>query len=257
MLSVSRKTREVFGNITDIQNLVDVMASDIRRAVTDAEVQGGELSPQTSAVEPCISTDSPGLQYEQDSLSNMSPADELSKNSSFLLNQKFTKDDALKNCGDWVDNQSSHIEKKNEGSRPSQKRKQAPLCEEQCDSPDENDDADSVVSSACRNKRRRKAVKMKDEQLDLQCEWQDCDYVTCNLDQFVRHVSLHIPHLEVKVNEDQEGNGFVVYPRILPASISIDDVMCPVIHLFILTPVPCSNIPDEFIGLKIGNRDGN
>jgi hypothetical protein len=61
MFSVSRKTREVFGNITDIQNSVDQMASDVRRAVTDTEVQGGELSPQTSAVEPCISTDSPGI----------------------------------------------------------------------------------------------------------------------------------------------------------------------------------------------------
>lgn len=37
------------------------MASDIRRAVTDTEVQGGEVSPQTSAVEPCISADSPGI----------------------------------------------------------------------------------------------------------------------------------------------------------------------------------------------------
>jgi hypothetical protein len=141
----------------------------------------------------------------------MSPVDELSKNSPFLLNQKFTKDDALKNCGDWVDNQSSHMEEKNEDSRPSQKRKQAPLHEDQCNSPDENDDADSIVSSACGNKRRRKAIKLKDEQLDLQCEWRNCDYLTCNLDQFVRHVSLHIPHLEVKVNEDQEGNGSVVY----------------------------------------------
>jgi hypothetical protein len=51
----------VFGSITDIQNPVDLMASDIRRAVTDTEVQGGEVSPQTSAVEPCISADSPGI----------------------------------------------------------------------------------------------------------------------------------------------------------------------------------------------------
>jgi hypothetical protein len=61
MFSVSRKTREVFGNITDKQNSVDVMDSDIRRAVTDTEGKGGELSPETSAVEPCISTDSPGI----------------------------------------------------------------------------------------------------------------------------------------------------------------------------------------------------
>jgi hypothetical protein len=61
MFSASKKTREVFGNITDKQNSVDLMDSDIRRAVTDTEGKGGELSSQTSALEPCISTDSPGI----------------------------------------------------------------------------------------------------------------------------------------------------------------------------------------------------
>jgi hypothetical protein len=77
---------------------------------------------------------------------------------------------------------------------------------EECDSPDENDDDDdAMMSSTGANKRKRRMVKLKDEQLDLRCEWQDCDYDTCNLDHFVRHVSLHIPYLGVKVNEEHEG----------------------------------------------------
>jgi hypothetical protein len=64
---------------------------------------------------------------------------------------------------------------------------------------------DSSETSISKEQRKSKKIKLKEEQLDLQCEWRDCDYRTCNLDHFVRHVSLHIPHLEVKVNEDQEG----------------------------------------------------
>jgi hypothetical protein len=143
----------------------------------------------------------------------MSPVDESSRNSPFLLDEN---DDPLKIPIDRVDSQSAEMEEEKEDSRLSQKRKQAPPQEEQCDSPDENDDADSIVSSACGKKRRRKAIKLKDELLDLQCEWRDCDYLTNNLDQFVRHISLHIPHLEVKVNEDQEGNSSVLFPIFLP-----------------------------------------
>jgi hypothetical protein len=31
----------------------------------------------------------------------------------------------------------------------------------------------------------------------------------------VRHVSLHIPHVEVKLNEDQEGTGSVLFSHML------------------------------------------
>jgi hypothetical protein len=70
----------------------------------------------------------------------------------------------------------------------------------------------SLVNEA---KCKAKAVKLKEEQLDLQCEWRDCDYRTCNLDHILRHVSLHIPHLEVKLNEDQEGTGCVLFNHML------------------------------------------
>jgi hypothetical protein len=59
------------------------------------------------------------------------------------------------------------------------------------------DENDNTELCACGNKH-----KQKDEQLNLQCKWRDCDCVTHNLDHFVHHINLHI---EVKENEDQEG----------------------------------------------------
>lgn len=139
-------------------------------------------------------------------MSSVSPFGEVFRNSPYLLSEKFTESDAPTNCADYADSQSSHMQEKNEDCKPSQKRKQAPVHEEQSDSTDENDDSDSTVASACGKKKcRGKVIKLKDEKLDLQCEWQECDYRTSNLDHFVRHVSLHIPHLEVKVIENQEG----------------------------------------------------
>lgn len=131
---------------------------------------------------------------------SMLPVDAASTNSSFSLRQSFTKADALKKCGDWVDSQSCHMQRKDVDCKAKGKKRH----EEECDFPVGDGDSDSAVS-ACGNKRKRKMVKLKDEQLNLQCEWRDCSYVTCNLDHFVRHVSLHIPHLDVKENEDEEG----------------------------------------------------
>jgi hypothetical protein len=50
-------------------------------------------------------------------------------------------------------------------------------------------------------------IKLKDMQLNMQCEWQNCNYCTSNLTHFMEHVSFHIPHLEFKENGDHpEGN---------------------------------------------------
>lgn len=126
--------------------------------------------------------------------------------------------DGLIHYTDYVDSQASHVVMKNEVCSPSEERKEAAVYEERCDSTDTSDDSASVVPSACEKKRKAKAIKLKDERLDLQCEWRDCDYRTGNLDHFVRHVSLHIPHLEVKMTDDQEGRDSVVFPMILSAS---------------------------------------
>ncbi|PNF17531.1 hypothetical protein B7P43_G16827 [Cryptotermes secundus] len=123
-----------------------------------------------------------------------------SKMSSMSPSDEGPEGDGLAHCADYVDSQSSDIVMKNEVCR-----KEAPVYEERCDSTDSSDDSASVAPSACVKKRKAKAIKLKDERLDLQCEWRDCDYRTGNLDHFVRHVSLHIPHLEVKMTDDQEG----------------------------------------------------
>lgn len=64
---------------------------------------------------------------------------------------------------------------------------------------------DSV--SECGTKRRRLAVPIKDEILNLVCKWKNCHEVTTSMDRFVKHVSEHIPELEIELNE----NGCQVY----------------------------------------------
>ena len=71
---------------------------------------------------------------------------------------------------------------------------------------DETSDTNSSVSSIFGKKRKRKMIRLKNMQLNMRCEWQNCDYCTSNLTHFVEHVSFHIPHLEIKENNDQEGN---------------------------------------------------
>jgi hypothetical protein len=61
MIIVCGNKRKVFGNITDKQNTVDVMDSGVCKAIMDTEVKEAELSPQTSAVELCSSSNSPGI----------------------------------------------------------------------------------------------------------------------------------------------------------------------------------------------------
>ncbi|PNF20108.1 hypothetical protein B7P43_G04791 [Cryptotermes secundus] len=112
----------------------------------------------------------------------------------------------LENYADCMDSQSSDMEDNNLVCNASEERKQSPVFEELCDFTVASDYSDSTLPPACVEKMHKgKIIKLKEEQLDLQCGWRDCDYRTSNLDQFVRHVSFHLPHLEVKLNKDQEG----------------------------------------------------
>jgi hypothetical protein len=139
--------------------------------------------------------------------------DELFGWSPFQLCEEYTETDAVSSYTDCVNSQLYDMDMQIEVCSPSEERKQTPIHEERCVS------ADVIVPSACEEKKHKFRVKkLKDEQLDLQCGWRDCDYRTSNLDHFVRHVSFHLPHLEVKVYEDQKGTGSVLFPRILPAS---------------------------------------
>jgi hypothetical protein len=146
---------------------------------------------------------------------SISAFDELFGTSPLPPSGEVSEADALANCAECADNESSQIHEKKEDFATSQKRKR-------CDSTDASHDSDSAFPASCVEKKHRgKVIKLKDEHLDLQCEWRDCDYRTSNLYHFVHHVSLHIPHPEVKVNEEQVGTGSVVFPRILLMSCSM------------------------------------
>jgi len=96
--------------------------------------------------------------------------------------------------------QSSNMHDRSFDHRSEQKVREAAL------HADETSDTSSSMSSTFGKKRKRKMIRLKNMQLNMRCEWQNCDYCTSNLTHFVWHVSFHIPHLEVKENDDQEGN---------------------------------------------------
>jgi hypothetical protein len=171
---------------------------------------------------------------------SMQEFDDLFGITPFLLSDETTGADWVEQYGNYVDSQSSHMDMRNEVCSASEEWEQAPVYEEftvasdssgstlpaACDSsgntlPAACDSSGSTVPSACGEKKRKgRIIKLKDEPLDLQCGWQDCNYRSSNLDHFVRHVSFHLPHLGVKLNKDEEGTGSVVFPRLLPASSS-------------------------------------
>jgi hypothetical protein len=72
-----------------------------------------------------------------------------------------------------------------------------------------------LVSEECCAPSSSGRIKLIEEKLDLQCEWRGCNYRICSLHEFVSHVSLHIPHLEVRQTEGQEGTGSVVFSHVL------------------------------------------
>ena len=68
---------------------------------------------------------------------------------------------------------------------------------------DSDTDFDSV--SQCGTKRRRTAKAMKDEKLDMLCEWKDCTFRNTSTKRFLDHVGKHIPELEIKIIGDESG----------------------------------------------------
>jgi hypothetical protein len=102
-------------------------------------------------------------------------------------------------CDDWESIQSFHTQQTNDRRGTLRMGKRAPRHEEQ-----RNPIGNVITLSTNENKSTRRIIKLKDEPLDLQCEWRDCDYRSDNLENFVLHVSLHMPHLEIRVNEAQE-----------------------------------------------------
>ncbi|KAJ9576162.1 hypothetical protein L9F63_006984 [Diploptera punctata] len=168
------------------------MDSQLQSALQETQMQtiGDDINSSTNVFDPCISGNEEGMQCGPENGLDFS-----------LPQNTFTKADAMKNCGTWVDSQRQLQEARRS------KRKRSGDEEDGCDSPDENelDGTASMVSSRCTNRQRPKYIRLKDEKLNLKCDWQDCDFTSTDVDTFVRHVSLHIPHLDVRMNEDNEG----------------------------------------------------
>ncbi|PNF23497.1 hypothetical protein B7P43_G06515 [Cryptotermes secundus] len=140
------------------------------------------------------------------SMASISSFDDLFGIGPFPIDDYDTVANGLENYADYVDSQSSNMEDNNLVCSALEERNQSPVYEEWCDFTVMSNYSDSTLSPACIEKKcKDKKIKLKEEQLDLQCGWRDCDHRTSNLDHFVRHVSFHLPHLEVKLNKDQEG----------------------------------------------------
>lgn len=101
-------------------------------------------------------------------------------------------------CNIWVKSQS-------ELGFPSAPNLKRPA---DCD-PEECCETDSEFDSVseCGGKRRRVAVQVKNEVLNLVCQWKNCSFKTPSIDRFVSHVASHVPDLVIKHN----GNGQQVY----------------------------------------------
>jgi hypothetical protein len=93
--------------------------------------------------------------------------DDLFGTNASLLDEIFAEVEVSTDSADCVDSQSSNMDEMNED------QEQAPLCEEQCDSADESSNSDSIVSACGAEQRVKKKIKLKNEQLDLQCEWRN------------------------------------------------------------------------------------
>lgn len=69
-----------------------------------------------------------------------------------------------------------------------------------------NTDSEFDSVSVCDAKRRRVGTQLKDEILDLTCEWKECTFKqrSKHMEEFLRHVSSHIPGIQVSMKDDNE-----------------------------------------------------
>lgn len=67
-----------------------------------------------------------------------------------------------------------------------------------------NTDSEFDSVSVCDAKKRRVGTQLKDEILDLNCEWKECTFHSKHMDQFLRHVSSHMSSIEVDIKDDSE-----------------------------------------------------
>lgn len=99
-------------------------------------------------------------------------------------------------CSTWVESQKDH----SYSEEQSLKRKLEEF--EYDDWYNTDSEFDSV--SECGGKKRKVGTQLKDEVLNLACEWKTCTFRSNYLDQFLRHVSSHIPSVQISMKDDNE-----------------------------------------------------
>ncbi|XP_018309707.1 histone H4 transcription factor [Mycetomoellerius zeteki] len=113
------------------------------------------------------------------------------------LEAKLTANEVvLDRCGNWVESQKNCFYIKEETL------KQKPD-ELECDDW-YNTDSEFDSVSECGGKKRKVGTQLKDEVLDLVCEWKECTFRSNYLDKFLRHVSSHIPNIQISIKDDNE-----------------------------------------------------
>lgn len=95
-------------------------------------------------------------------------------------------------CSNWVESQMIMV--------PTEEDPLAILNLDESEDTVSNSEFDSV--SQCGAKKRRLGTKLKDEQLNLRCEWKNCTLETSKEKVFLDHMSSHIPELELKIFEN-------------------------------------------------------
>lgn len=102
----------------------------------------------------------------------------------------------LDRCSNWVESQKDCSYSEEE----SLKRKLGEFeYDDWC-----NTDSEFDSVSECGGKKRKVGTQLKDEVLNLVCEWKECTFCSSRVDQFLKHVSSHIPSIQISVKDDSE-----------------------------------------------------
>lgn len=100
-------------------------------------------------------------------------------------------------CSKWIESQKDYPYSEDDSDL---KRKLGESEYDDC----YNTDSEFDSVSECGGKRRRLGIQLKNEVLDLACEWGRCVFRSKHMEQFLRHVSNHIPSIQISVRDDSE-----------------------------------------------------
>ncbi|XP_018394184.1 PREDICTED: histone H4 transcription factor [Cyphomyrmex costatus] len=117
----------------------------------------------------------------------------------------------LDRCSNWVESQKNCIYIKEDFQKPDELE-----YDDWCITDSE---FDSV--SECGGKKRKVRTQLNNEVLDLVCEWKECTFRSNHLDQFLRHVSSHIPNIQISIKDDNEV--YVCQWKDCPYNIDVGD----------------------------------